>query len=363
MSIMRFTNEHTQSVFEENNFDAFKKLMFDTAKGQLNSVTASEANDKIREIFNQVLGLDEGCTTKEYRRAIRRHAIDVYEVIEDVIPDMLKTGWGDNPFFNQFVEYKNLSDGDTNEFYTEDDSVLTVSKLSGNHHDIIRQRLGEGESYQVKTSWYGVKFYADFERFMTGHVDWAKMVTKLYEAFDKLMNTMIYDALIKATTQVLPAKMFQKTGTLDATKMPDVLSLVQDIETATGETVTIVGTRTSLNKLTSISKADWSDGMRNERNSLGRLGVWEGISMAEIKQGFKSKDLEAADVKLVPDNMLLFLPSGDNKFIKVVDEGDAQVYENNDSSVNMDMTIDYEYQQKMGVATQVNKKFGVWQNC
>ena len=51
-----------------------------------------------------------------------------------------------------------MNDGDTNEFYVPDDSILTVSELSGNHHDIVRQRLAEGSTFRVKTSWYGVKF-------------------------------------------------------------------------------------------------------------------------------------------------------------------------------------------------------------
>ena len=48
--------------------------------------------------------------------------------------------------------------GDTNEFYVPDESILTVSEVSGNHHDLFRQRLGEGRTFAVKTSWYGVKF-------------------------------------------------------------------------------------------------------------------------------------------------------------------------------------------------------------
>lgn len=52
------------------------------------------------------------------------------------------------------------------------------------------------------------------------------------------------------------------------------------------------------------------------------------------------------------------MPLADNKFIKVVDEGDAQFWENTESSKNMDMTIEAEYQQKMGIATVINRKFG-----
>ena len=52
------------------------------------------------------------------------------------------------------------------------------------------------------------------------------------------------------------------------------------------------------------------------------------------------------------------MPLADNKFIKIYDEGEAQVKEVSDGDTNMDKTIEYEYQQKMGVATIINRKFG-----
>ncbi len=41
------------------------------------------------------------------------------------------------------------------------------------------------------------------------------------------------------------------------------------------------------------------------------------------------------------------MPVADNKFIKIYDEGEAQVKEVSDGNTNMDKTIEYEYQQKM----------------
>lgn len=356
---INFTNDHTAEVFDnmENGFQDFHKLAFDTALGKA-EVGTKEANDKIREIFNQVLGVDEYTSKKELRKAIRRHKIDVFEIIEEIIPDLLKTGWGDNPFFNEYVEYRNLNDGDANEFYTEDDTILTVSKLSGNHHDIIRQRLGEGESFQVKTSWYGIKIYAEFEKFMAGRVDWAAFVQKVYEAFDKKMNTMIYQALVSVTGQVTPSTMFNKSGQMTAANKVNLLELIENVQAATGEEVVILGSKVALATLNNMEDVNWiSNSMKEDRNTLGRLAIWEGVRLAEIPQGFTDKTMST---KLVDNTKLLIMPVGDNKFIKVVDEGDAQIYEITDGATNMDMTISYEYQQKLGVATLLNKKFGVW---
>lgn len=154
---MMFTNENTREVFSNHDFNDFNTLMFETGLGK-EQVSKKEANDKIREVFREVLGIDETASKKEIRKAIRRHKVDIYEVTEELVPNLLKTGWQDNPFFMEYVEYKSGADGDANEYYVEDETILTVSELSGNHHDLIRQRLGEGQTFAVKTSWYGVKF-------------------------------------------------------------------------------------------------------------------------------------------------------------------------------------------------------------
>lgn len=144
MSKMMFSNTDTRTVFENLNggFLAFSDLMTDVAKGKAiynaegEVVSAEDANKKIREVMFSVLGLDEKADRREIRRAIRRHKIDVYEVIETTLQDMLISGWGSNPFFEEFVEHKSAALGDLNEFYTEDKVILTVSELSGNHHNL-----------------------------------------------------------------------------------------------------------------------------------------------------------------------------------------------------------------------------------
>ena len=61
---------------------------------------------------------------QELHKAIRRHKIDVFEVIEETVENLLVSGWGDNPFFNEFVEVKSMNIGDTNEFYVPDEMCI-----------------------------------------------------------------------------------------------------------------------------------------------------------------------------------------------------------------------------------------------
>lgn len=121
---------------DENTFVAFQKLLHDAAHGTVEGYSAKEANDKIVEVFRKAIGCDEHSSKAEIRKAIRRNQIAIYEIIEEVIDDALVSGWDANPFFREYVDVRNLALGDKNEFYTPDDSVLSVMKVSGNHHDI-----------------------------------------------------------------------------------------------------------------------------------------------------------------------------------------------------------------------------------
>lgn len=351
---LNFSNESTNLVFSTRDFGEFSQLMYETAMGHP-QVESRIANNKIREVMFEVLGVDKDCSRKELRKAIRRHKIDVFEVIEETLDNLLVSGWQDNEFFNQFVETRNLAIGDTNEFYSIEDVILTVSELSGNHHDLMRQRLNEGTSFSVKTSWYGVKIYTEYELFMAGKVDWSGFIQKIYQAFDKHVNDMVYAAVMSAGTQVLPTSQFNKNGALDRDTL---LTLIEDIQAATGDEVVIMGTKSALAQVSALTPADWiTDSMKEERHTTGRVGVWEGTTLVEIPQRFAPND---TTTKLIDPKKLLIMPTGDNKFIKLVYEGDSQIKEITDGTTNMDKTLEYEYQTKMGISTVVGKKFGTW---
>ena len=356
---------NVREVFEndESKMRAFYKLMQDVANNNLeDGITMKEANDKIVSMFNKVLGLDETSSKSDIRKAIRRNQNVLFDLIEEVVPNLLRTGWQENPFFNEFVETRHLDIGDKAVFYTEDETILTVSKVSGNHWDIDRQRLGKGASYSVETSWYGIAVYSEYERLLTGAEDFATFVTKLYEAVDKFVNESIYQAMISAAEQ-LPggatgSGQWVKTGDLTSATKEVFVQLIEDVQMATGMDVVIMGTKTALSKLEGVQDINWvSEDMKVQRNTTGRIGYWEGIRLVEIKQGFRLNDTQN---RLVDDKQLLIMPVGDNKFIKVINEGNPEMRQVNDNTVNQDMTYDYRYMFKMGVGVQIGLLFGVY---
>ena len=198
--LMNF-DAHVREIFENDDakFASFNKLMLDVANDNLeDGITIKEANAKITAMFKKIIGCDENSSKAEVRKAIRKNQQVLFDLIEEVVPNLLQSGWQDNPFFNEFVETRNIDIGDQNVFYTEDETILTVSKVSGNHWDLDRQRLGKGTTFSVATSWYGIAVYSEYEKLLTGLEDFATFVTKLYEAVDRFVNESIYEAFVSA---------------------------------------------------------------------------------------------------------------------------------------------------------------------
>lgn len=193
---------------------------------------------------------------------------------------------------------------------------------------------------------------------MAGRIDWAGFVQKIYEAVDKHLNDMLYASVMAAGDQVVPTSQFAKTGSIDEGHRDELMTLIEDVQMATGDEVVIMGTKSALSRLNKLVDTNWiSNDMKNERHTTGRLGIWDGIRLVEIPQRFADND---TTVKLVDNKKLLIMPVADNRFVKVFNEGDAQFKEVSDGTTNMDKTIEYEYQFKMGVATIIGKKFGMW---
>lgn len=364
ITLMNF-DSRVREVFEneEGKLSAFKKLMMDVANHDLEEgVSLKEANAKIVSMFKKIIGVGENATKADVKRAIEDNQKVLFRLIEEVVPNLLRTGWQDNPFFNEFVETRNTDIGDKAIFYTEDETILSVSKVSGNHWDIDRQRLGKGQSFSVETSWYGLAVYSEYERLLTGAEDFATFVTKLYEAVDKFVNESIYQAMISASAQ-LPggatgSGQWVKTGALTAAEKNVFMQLIEDVQMATGMDVVIMGTKTALSRLEGIQDIQWvSEDMKVQRNTTGRIGYFEGIRLVELKQGFRLNDTTN---RLVDDKQLLIMPVGDNKFIKLINEGNPEMRQVNDNTAEMDMTYSYTYMFKMGVAVMINLLFGVY---
>ena len=364
-----FSTENLERVFSkpENDYEGFRKFLYDYTHGREvydeegNKVTNAMANNKINRVCFDILGLDPEVkyTKRDIHRAMKNHGKELFEVLEEVIDFKVSTGFKENEFFNAFVEMKNISEGDRNEFWSEKDVILTVAKVSGDHHDLTMQKLGEGESFSVKTSNYAVKVGMDIDVYLLGRKDWSELVDAVSRAYNIQVQNDMFAEVMAAGEKLPTNEQFNVTRELTAANKDRFDELISDVSTANdGASVVIMGLKTDLKKLTALTDIDWvTDDQKKQVAEMGRLGSYEGTTLVEIPQRFVLNDVTK---KLITHGKLMIMPNVDNQFVKFVDVGETEIFEVTEKGQRRDDFMTYEVQREMGIATMIDKYFGVW---
>jgi len=323
-------------------------LCIDACRGRVSNYAGDSAkytDDAVRAAFNEILG------GKLTYQSWRRHKIEIFEIMEEVLNVNLPNAWNESPFYNELVEMKNFLLGQKNEFVIQDNSVLAVARISGNHWNIDRQKINGSRSFSLETEWFGIRVYDDLERFLKGYVTIDQMFAKMQEGLNKDIDSRVYSAFMGAGTY-LPTE-FNESGTFVKDTM---LTLVDRVQTASGKAARIAGTKQGLAKMGAAIDSAWiSNEMKQEQHTTGRVKIWEGIDTIEIPQVFTRGTY---DFK-IDNNTLLVLPDS-YKPVKLYFEGDTRARDLSETDTE-DMTIDSQMQTKLGVGVVFEAPFGKYQ--
>lgn len=350
--------EAIQKVFDEQSYASFSDLCVDTVRGNVVKFSVKEASDEIRKKIFAIAGLNEKPTIGEVRRALNRTATReaIFEIISETVDETLIYGIQNNPWFNTYVDYRNLNLGDANEFYVPDNTNLVVSEVAASNHDIIRQRIGAGKTFVVPTRAYSVKVYMEAERYLMGAEDWPELIAKVAKAFYDKIGNMIYASLTSAAADLPSPTKWNITMQATTANRAQFIKLLNDVSIATGTKAIIFGTQVGLGQLQDMQSTDiFSDTEKEDIYNLGHVGHFNQYAVAEIPQGFTDATLTKYNYD---DSKLLIMPGNIGKFVKFVDEGGTQIYENTDRAHNMDHSFDYEMTRKMGVECVLSSVFG-----
>lgn len=360
-----FSTEHLRSIFAETPYESVRNLMFDLAMGNDivddgKIIGKQEANDKLRKFVYQILDIHEEKPSKRtLHRAMRKHGEELFEVIEEVVDLKIEEGLRENDFFMQYVDRRSIANDDIIEFVTEDDTLLSVAKVSGQHHDFVLQRLGRSERFTVKQEVYGAAVGAQIDRYLVGQEDWAALVNAIAKAFQTELMNQIYAAFGDAYKKLPASPTLIGNNTLVKDTFDEIIT---EVETINGCEAIIVGTKTALKKLNALTDVDWR--ARSQKESVantGRLGTYEGTELVEIPQRYLDK--RSLTQKAFDDKILLILPVIEDKFVKVVDQGETEIHqvtEKGEENGRWDDVMKYEMTRGFGVGVQLGRYFGMW---
>ena len=344
-----------------------KNLMFDLGAGREiydaeagRVISKAEASDTIRKACFEYLGLTKDSTTKQIKRALNsERGTQFFAVIEEIIDTQIAHGLSENEFFNTWVESKNMADGDRNEFWADDEIILTVSKVSGDAHDLSMQRLGSGQSYHVDTANYGIKVGGDIRLFLTGRKDWGAFVDAVVKAYIQKVQTLIAAQFANGVNMLPVPATLKGTGALSASTKAQFDAIIEKVGAANECPVVIMGTKTALKSLNALAKVDWDSPANSIKEAVattGIIGGYEGTPLMEIPQKFTDKTLATP---IVDNKKLYIMPAVDDKFIKFVDYGETEL-EVSEKGKTVDDMQSYEVQRRMGVATIMTRYHGEW---
>lgn len=325
-------------------------LCVDSVKNPERVQTFSQGADvdaTIRSQFFEIMG-----TETPNLKDIRRHKVEIFEILEEVLTETYKRGVDEDEFFMRFAEIRNIALGDQQEFFVEDDTILVVSEHAGSHWDITRQKLEGGNTFRVKTKAFAIGIYGDFFLFTTGRLSFGKLVAKVAQAIQYKIYEEVSASFTSASAQLPPE--FKATGTYDQLKLQN---LIAHVEAASGSNAIVVGTRQALAKvMNGVDVHYYSDNMKNEYARSGLVAMVAGMTLVELPTLHKKNSFDFA----YDENQLLVLPTNDDRFIKIIFEGEDRVYEVQDETVNMDMSFEYKFLTRFGTAVVFNTLFGIY---
>lgn len=367
-----FFSDHVNKVFSKlgTNYDEVKNLMSDLAmKREMydedgNKISKPEAEKTLLEISRSIFGLSSNYSPREFNRAMRDHAREWFDIVEETVDEYIEYGMRESELFNQLVNYRSRRLGQDNLFWVPgDDIILSVAKVGTSHHDYILQRYNEGESYTVPVARYGAAVGADINRYMAGQEDWDRLVNAIAKAFVMKQQVEIYNLAMNAATKLPVQTGFVDGGALSATTKDAFDEIIANVSAANdGADVVIFGTNVALKQITKLADVEWaSHGQKDDIAAMGRLGSYEGTALFEVPQRFADKTLTT---KLFDDKKLIFLPVGvDNKLIDFFTYGETEineVTEKGEEHGRYDDLMKYEVQMSWGAAVRIHRQFGQW---
>lgn len=305
-------------------------------------------NEALRAGFNEILGLDEGQTTFN-PKVFRAHKYEIFSILEEILQKVDYIGsLGE---LENLVEERNLAHGDTNVFKVPDNELFRVSVVSEGNGNLRRQRLREGQEFAVKTHVYGVKIYEEFVRFQAGRIDFLDMIDKVKKSFERALKEEIYHAILdtfRSGGSGSPYRVTISGG--QGVQEEKILEVAKHLEAKTGQKPVVVGSALALYKANPKYMSEANKGEANKQGFTTRIA---GLDVIELPPMHK----KGTDEFMLEDNELFILPQTGDKFIKVVNEGEAYIRDNSES-VRDDLQIEYLMTQKFGISVIASSEYG-----
>lgn len=312
------------------------KIGIDGYKGTVEKYSVKQSQDTLRQAL---IKANNGSTVLDYKAIRDGKCVGLFSIVEEILSKTVIDSLQSDDFFNAFVDYRNVAEGDAIEFEVEDSNLFVVDDVSDGNQGIRRQRLSGVSSTTIPTSMHMVRIYEELNRVLAGRVDFNHLISVVADSYRAKILDDIYTLWAGVTAQDLGGvTYFPTAGTYDEDALLDLISHVE--AAAGGKTATIIGTKKALRQL---RESIQGDGAKEELHNFGFYGRFFGSPCIAVPQRHKV----GTTTFVFPDDVLTIV-AGSDKFIKFVYEGNPIILMG-DPTQNADFTQEYLYGVKYGL--------------
>lgn len=286
-----------------------------------------------------------------------RNRFDIYDIIienaDTIVPVKVMDAMG------AFAEIRNVKQGEKPLFKkgalgrNRAKKFLTQVGLSGVYESF---RLDQ-ETFTLAVKAIGGAVSIDFERLLDGAETLAEFMDVLAEAQLDAIYAEVQNALMAAVKSNKMPAANRVSGSYSAA---DLQALVNTVKTY-GGSATIFASPEFISAMgpDAIGNASYKPQYATDDidsiHKTGLIKIFRGTPVVELRQSFLD---ENNDQVMINPQFAYVLPSGMEKVVKVVMEGNTQMYD----ATNRDQSIEINVYRKIGVGILAFNNWGVYQN-
>lgn len=348
--------------------NALKDLYIHVFKGTSPDVTRYSASD-VRETLRKEL-----TALAPNRIAFEKNKYEIFQIIQEaydeVIPDYVGNVIG------RFAEIKTVPDGQRASFRVKRGrrrakTFITEVGLSGAYEAF---RL-DSDTFEISGKAIGGAAYIDFERMLSGEEDLVEPMNLLMEGLEEAMYKEIHKALLATVMNSdMPAANQVISSTFDPQSMSELCVIAKNYG---GGSAVIFATPEFIEKMgpdaigmpiygpyasaapgavaPGYATPTYSPRDIDDIAATGYITMFRGTPIVQIPQNFVDEDNEV--YQIAPSIAYIF-PTGSQRIIKVVLEGETQV----DQWKHRDRSYELEVYKKFGVAILSTNDWCVYRN-
>lgn len=267
----------------------------------------------------------------------------IFRIISETVGEKLHRLTEDA--FSMFCDYENWTFGDKKGFTVKNSDLFRVANIANGKNSTRRQRL-RGKKVPTETFNLAIAIYEEFDRFITGRIDWTEMVDRVAASFQNQIAINIATSIEQSYSSVNTHLKLSA-----AYEEKELKTLINKVKGATGEEVTIFGSAEAVGLIEGVG----ADLDKDDKRNFGYIKNIGGTKVVELPNYYdKDKDKWALSNKL-----LYIIPNGE-KIVKLGLEGDPNIIESTDIAARDDQQIEMFMSQKMHLAILVASTYGMY---